>query len=469
MALTLGEVSEAVTVTTAGPRIGFAYNATEKTVIRGAYGIYYMPSHMQAAGHSGSAGMTGFNSQSNMIVSIDSNRTPRNFIDNPFPDGFNLPTGNTLGASTFLGLGIGGGNGGVFTDNGTPYVQQWNLNVQRELPGKIISEVAYIGSKGTRLLIGESGLVLSQLPASFLSMVTALQDQVPNPFFGVITNPSSPLRFATVARNRLLRPFPQYDGVSGFRVPGADSIYNAMTLRVDKRFSGGVSLLGSYTWSKLIDSASTTVGFLGQAGTEQDAYNHKGDRSLSSQDIDQRFVTAFVYDLPFGKGRRFGNNWHPAANWALGGWQFNGIATFQSGLPLLVSQASNQTNLFSPSQRPNWTGRDATLGGSRDQKIRQWFDKTQFSNAAAFTFGNAPRVMPNLRGDGTKNFDLSLFKNNYFREGKYNAQIRIEAFNAFNRTQFGNPNTQVGNGNFGIVSGTANAPRQIQLAMKLIF
>ena len=132
------------------PRIGFAWNFAEKTVVRGGYGIFYMPSHVQAAGHSGSSGMIGYNTQSDMIVSVDSNRTPLRYIDNPFPDGFNLPPGNSLGASTNLGLGMGGGTGGVFTTNQVPHMQQWNLNVQRELPGNIITEVAYIGSKGHR-------------------------------------------------------------------------------------------------------------------------------------------------------------------------------------------------------------------------------------------------------------------------------------------------------------------------------
>ena len=186
-----------------------------------------MPSHVQAAGHSGSAGMMGFNTQSDMIVSLDG-RTPFRTIDNPFPDGFNLPPGSSLGASTNLGLGIGGGTGGVFTTNQVPHMQQWNVNVQRELPGNIITEVAYIGSRGTDLLIGESGLAFGQVDPSYLGLGTGLQDQVPNPFFGIITNPSSPLRFATVSRNRLLRPFPQYDGVTAFRVPGAKSIYHGV-------------------------------------------------------------------------------------------------------------------------------------------------------------------------------------------------------------------------------------------------
>ena len=191
------------------PRLGLAWNVIDKTVVRAGWGVFYMPSHVQAAGHSGSAGMMGFSTQSDMIVSLDG-RTPFRTIDNPFPDGFNLPPGSSLGASTNLGLGIGGGTGGVFTTNQVPHMQQWNVNVQRELPGNIITEVAYIGSRGTDLLIGESGLAFGQVDPSYLGLGTGLQDQVPNPFFGIITNPSSPLRFATVSRNRLLRPFPQY-------------------------------------------------------------------------------------------------------------------------------------------------------------------------------------------------------------------------------------------------------------------
>jgi len=454
-----------------GPRFGVAYNINEATVVRSAYGLYYMPSHVQAAGHSGSAGMMGFNSQTNMIVSLDG-RIPLRTLDDPYPDGFNLPPGNSLGAATFMGLNIGGGNGGVFTTNDTPYMQQWNFNVQRELPGNFIAEVAYIGSKGTNLLIGESGLAFGQVDPVFLSLGTALQDQVPNPFFGIITNPSSPLRFETVQRARLLRPYPQYDGVNAFRVPGAKSIYHAMTLRLDKRFGNGLSLLSAYTWGKLLDDASTTVGFLGQAGTQQNAYDRASDWSISSQDIRHRFVTSFVYDLPFGRDQKFGRGWDGVVDWLLAGWQVNGILTFQSGLPLIITQGVNNTNLFSPSQRPTWTGADPNIdsgGLSNTEHIQQWFDTSVFSVTPAFQFGNTPRVMPDLRADGVKNLDVSLFKNNRFRGGKWNAQLRLEAFNVLNRVQFSAPNTQVGNSNFGVVSAQANAPRQLQLAVKLLF
>ena len=192
-----------------GPHVGVACNVADKTVIRSAYGVYYMPSHMQAAGHSGSAGMMGFNSQTSMIVSVDSNRTPLRTIDNPFPDGFNLPPDVSRGLDVHGLEHRRGQRRACSPAISRPYVQQWNVSVQRELPANFITEVAYIGSKGSGLLIGESGLPLSQIDRSLLSLGTGLQDQVPNPFFGIITNPSSPLRFATVSRAQLVRPYPQ--------------------------------------------------------------------------------------------------------------------------------------------------------------------------------------------------------------------------------------------------------------------
>lgn len=457
-----------------GPRIGFAYNITPKTVVRGAYGISYSPSSYQAAGHTGSSGMIGFRTASLMVVSLDG-RVPVAFLDNPFPAGFNLPTGTSLGASTRLGLGVGGGDGGVFPDTRSPYIQQWNFNVQRELPGNILFEAAYLGSKGTRLLAGESGLNYNQLPVSFLtlqpgytSLDQQLNTQVANPFFGIFTNPTSNLRFATVQRKQLQRPFPQYDAVSAFRVPFGFSIYHAGTLKADKRFANGMSFLAAYTWSKLIDDVSTTVGFLGQASTRQNVYDRAAERAISSQDIRHRFVSNFVYDLPFGKNKQFGANWHPVVNGFLGGWQFNGIVTFQSGLPILITQGANNVGLFNPAQRPTWNGTGSNLTGSKTDKIAKWFDTADFALTPAFTFGNSPRVMPDLRQDGEKNFDLSLFKNFAIRESK-SLQFRAEFFNAFNRVRFGGPGSQVDSGNFGVVGGQGNGPRQIQLALKLIF
>ena len=143
--------------------------------------------------------------------------------------------------------------------------------------------------------------------------------------------------------------------------------------------------------------------------------------------------------------------------------------TFQSGLPLIITQGQNNVGLFNPTQRPTWNGHDANLSGSTDDKLKKWFDTSAFSITPAFTWGNTPRVMPNLRADGVKNFDLSLFKNNFFNGGKFNAQFRVEFFNAFNRVQFNPPATRVDSPNFGVVSGQVNSSRQIQLSLKLMF
>ncbi|HEU0004668.1 MAG TPA: carboxypeptidase regulatory-like domain-containing protein, partial [Terriglobia bacterium] len=215
---------------------------------------------------------------------------------------------------------------------------------------------------------------------------------------------------------------------------------------------------------------STTVGFLGQQGApKQNAYDSQSDRSIGTQDIAHRVVMSYLWELPFGKGRKWGNGWHPAANTVLGGWQVNGITTFQSGLPIFVTQSAQALNLRDGAQRPMWNGNDANLTGTKEQKIAKWFDTSAFSTTPAFTLGNAPRVMPDLRVDGEKSFDLSLFKNNYFHEGKWNVQFRTEFFNAFNRVRFAGPNAQVGNSAFGVVSSQGNGPRQIQMAIKLVF
>lgn len=448
-----------------GPRIGLAYRLGEKTVIRSAYGIYYAPSALQAAGHTGTAGMDGFSSLTPFVTSIDG-RIPITFIDNPFPNGFNFPTGSSLGAATFLGQGP---NASLFLDDASPYTQQWNLNLQRELPSSLLFEAAYIGSKGTRLIDGEGGVNLNQLPPSFMSQGTSLQTLVDNPFAGLIPYPTSTLNNPQVQRGQLLRPFPQYTSLASSRKPAGNSIYHALTLRADKRFSNGLSLLVAYTTGKLIDDVSQTVTYLGPAGNKQDAYNRRGDRSISTQDIAQRLVFGYVYELPFGKGKKLLGNAPGFVNHIIGGWQINGIMTYQSGTPLIITQTQNNTGIFSPGQRPNWTGRSARLeGGSTNDKIARWFDTSQFTTSPSFTFGNTPRTMPDVRNPGTKLWDISFFKNNYFgRDKKYNTQFRVEMFNAFNTPQFSGPGTQVGSSNFGVISGAGSA-RQIQMALKLI-
>jgi hypothetical protein len=460
-----------------GPRFGFAYNASDRLVIRGGYGIAYPPSAMQAAGTTGAGGMEGFRTTTNMTPTFDSMRTINAVMSNPYPDGFNFPPGSSLGASTNLGLGIGES---LFDAYRNPYVQQWNLNIQRELPGNMVAEVGYLGNRGIGLVDGDGSYAYNQLDPRYMSLGSELLRIVNNPFYGVITNPTSNLRRETVEYRQLLRPFPHYGGVGSFRKPKANSIYHGMTVRVDKRFSQGFSFLVAYTAGKLIDDASSAVSFLGPiassveggiSASKLDAYNRRLERSVSSMDVAQRAVFSYLYEFPFGKGKRFFAGAPRGVNLMISGWQVNGITTLQSGTPILVGAQANNTNIYTNAQRVNNNGTSARLtGGTMSDRIAKWFDTSVFSQPAPYTFGNTSRTLPDVRGPGQRNTDLSLFKNTYFGpENKLNLQYRLEMFNAFNTTQLGTPGAQFGSGSFGVISGTAIGPRTIQMALKMIW
>lgn len=447
-----------------GPRIGFAYNFASKTVFRGAYGIMYSPSVLQASGTSGSSGTEGFDSTTGMNATFDNYRTIATTLSNPFPNGFNLPVGAGGGAATNLGLGVGQS---YFNDWVNPIVQEWSANIQRDLGAGFVVEFGYLGNKGNHLIDGESGTAYDQLPASYGALGSQLTQTVANPFYGVITNPTSPLYQPTVLYSQLLRPYPQYNGLSSFRKPGANSIYHAFTLRTEKRYSNGLNFLLSYTAGKLMDDASQTVTFLGAAGSKQDAYNRSAERSISAQDVSQRLVISSNYDLPFGRHRKFLSAMPSALEYLLGGWQVNGIATFQTSVPLQITQGNN-TNLYSVGQRPNNNGTSAKKDGPIDQRLTSYFDQSVFSQAPSFVFGNTSRTSPDLRGPGTRAFDGSLFKNFRFHE-RFAAQFRAEAFNLFNHPTWNNPGANVTSpGSFGVIT-SASGNRNVQLALKLNF
>ncbi|MBI1896510.1 MAG: TonB-dependent receptor [Acidobacteria bacterium] len=429
-----------------GPRFGLSYQLTGSTVVRAGYGIAYMPSVMQAAGTTGTSGMQGFTSTTSGNFTFDNMRTINTRLDNPFKDGFRLPPGHAGADATDLGFGIGAS---LFDNYVSSMIQQWNLNIQQQLPGDILIEIGYLGNRGTQLPDGDGGRSYSQLPPSFMSRGPALLDRVDNPFLGVITDPTSSLSLRQVNRNQLLRPFPQYTGVGSSRKPGADSIYHGMTLRAEKRFSQGVSFLVAYTASKLMDDASSTVGWLGPiAGSRLDNYNRRLEWSVSSMDVSQRFVTSWVYELPFGKGKPLGSRVSGIGDFLLSGWQTNGILTLSRGTPIFISGVPNNTNIFSGQRAVN-NGRSAHIsGGTTDSRINQWFDTSVFSIPAPFTFGNVGRTLPDVRNPGVRNIDLSFFKNYSIRE-RFTVQYRVEMFNALNTPQFQAPNNSITSSNFG--------------------
>jgi hypothetical protein len=260
--------------------------------------------------------------------------------------------------------------------------------------------------------------------------------------------------------------YPQYTSL-GLQFPsGATSIYHAFQLKVEKRFSSGLTFLLSYTAQKLIDDNSA-IAVVGANAANQNIYNLQADRSVSANDISKLIALSYVYELPVGRGRRFGSSWSRPLDALLGGWQVNGIANYQTGLPLALS-TQNSSGSGSAVLRPNNKGQSAALSGSVESRLAGYFNTSVFSQPAPFTFGNTGRTLPDVRAPGVRNYDVSLFKSFHLVE-RISVQFRAEAFNLANRVQFAAPNTTLSSAQFGVISTQANLPRQIQFGVKILF
>jgi hypothetical protein len=430
------------------PRFGLAYQMTQKTVIRLGYAHLFGPSPQAAHGNPGNM---GFRTDNNWVSTLDG-ITPYNLLSNPYPQGFQPTPGSSAGLLTQAGGSIDA----MLQDTVTPWSMQWNFNLQRELPGSILLEVAYVGNRGLQLArVGNAGFNLNQVDPQYLSLGSKLNELVANPFYGIVN--SGVLVARQVSRAQLLRPYPQFTDIIPLYSTGSASTYHALQVSASKRFSRGFQFEGNYTWAKNIDNGQS----------HQDSTNIRSDRALSDIDIAHRFVMSYIYELPFGRGRHFGANASKTMNWFLGGWQFNGVTMLQTGTPLSLG-ANNTTGLYNVKTRANNNGTGGKLGGSVDSRLNRYFNTSVFSQPAPFTFGNAGERLPDIRNDGVRNFDLSLFKEFQALE-KLRVQFRSEFLNAFNTPRFGSPNTSVTSSSFGIVSSQANAPRQIQFGLKLLW
>ena len=436
------------------PRFGFAYQARQTTVIRGAFGIFHAPTLMAA---SGIQGATGYGSTTSFI-SAPNGVSPVNYLRDPFPGGLLPITGSSQGLATGVGTPI---SSTLLGDYVTPYTENWSFNVQQQLPANMTVEAGYVGAHGLHL--SRNVVNLNQLRPEQLS--SNLQKQVANPFYGVIT--SGVLSTTTVPYSYLAAPFPQYQSVSLQFPSGSSSIYHSFQLKTEKRFSAGLSLLFSYTFQKLIDDNSATATVAGANAAAQNIYDMRSERSLSANDISQVATLSYVYELPFGRGRHFGAHWNRLTDLALGGWQVNGIFSRGTGLPVAVT-TQNTSGSNSATLRPNNNGKSAELSGQVQDRLTRYFDTSVFSQPAPFTFGNTGRVLPDVRIPGVKNLDLSVFKTFSIAE-KLRLQFRAEAFNLTNTPQFGRPNSNLNSPQFGVISTQANNPRQMQFALKLLF
>ncbi len=451
------------------PRLGLAYRLGDRTVIRAGAGIYYLPSNTYFA--NAPWGQTINQYGTSWLSTLDGGVTPYYTISNPFPNGFNQTPGNLPHAQAQAAL-IGGSIGQTPLLNlAYPYQGQWNFTVQRQLPAGMALEAAYAGNTGVHL--PTSGLTANALPYQDLSLGTALNALVPNPFYGLVQ--TGTLSAPTVTQAQLLLPFPEYTGVSEAFADVFHSTYHALQMKVEKRFSHGGSVIGSYTFSKLMANVSSLTGWLdsgvGSGPGIQNPYNLSAEKSLSGFDSRQRLTIGYVFDLPFGPGHKYLSGGNAFEQKLVGGWNLSGITTFQEGFPLALT-ATGTPNGPGYGRRPNViAGCNPVISGPATSRLTGWFNVSCYSVPAGYTLGNESATDPVLRGQGIDNFDFSLAKKTPITE-RFNLEFRAEVYNLFNRVQFGLPNTQLttaANPTTGYITTQINQPRLIQLMMRLRF
>jgi hypothetical protein len=332
------------------------------------------------------------------------------------------------------------------------YVQHWNFGLQHQLGNNLVAEVTYAGSKGTRLNRREN--------------FNTREPRSPNATLPTSVNPHL----------RRLLPFAVFDGQlitldNWFETTSnAFSTYHALMARLEKRFSGGLTFINAFTWSKAISDAQPFSGGDNDTGNRiQDIFNKKADKGLAPYDHKFRFASSFIYELPFGQGRRFGANASGIVQHLIGGWQLNGIVSLQSGFPITIRRAGDPLGIGTDGAvRPDQIC-DPTL--SESERTRDPVSgNVTFFNSSCFAgpadrFGTAGRST--VIGPGTNVVDLAVFKNIRIRES-INLQFRSEFFNAFNHPNWNQPGRDLGGSNFGIAT-SARDPRIIQFGLKLLF
>ena len=439
------------------PRVSVAYKVSEKLVFRAGYAIYDSP----AAATTVLGTSDGFSTNTNWVSTVGGGGIiPATPVSNPFPQGLNQPIGSSQGLLTEVGQSVN-----AFQRlHPTPYVQTYSADFQYMIGNSSIIELGYTGTQGRKLLMGVTRNI-NQLDPSYLSLGNALNNQVPNPFFNVITN--GPLSGPTIPYWRTLVPYPQFQNVNLVGdTPGASSSYNALLVKFSQRIGTSLHVLATYQWSKAIDNTSETQAW--EVGdTIRDAYNLALDRSISAHDLPQDFVGNAIWEVPVGKGRKFGNSMNKVANAVVGGWRFAVIARVGSGLPEQFQVPNGLGTYGFPVLRPNITSMSDLT--NIDQTPSHWFNTAAVLAPTPYTIGSAPRWFGAVRMRGNRQADISLNKSWQLLE-KVRLQVRAEAYNLTNTPQYGGADTTLGDGGFGRVTSTTNiGPRQVQLGARLDF
>jgi hypothetical protein len=326
---------------------------------------------------------------------------------------------------------------------------------------------AYVGNSGVHLYVP---IQYNQVPDSDLATLgSKLLTVVANPFYGVITDPSSTLSVATVQALQLLRPYPEFLNVKALNVGAGHSSYEAGQLTVERRLAQGLAVTFGYAYSKAEDNVGEQTSVAGTMNTPQDSSCFSCDKALSDQNQKNTLRWSTRYELPFGPGKPMLNSGF--ASRALGGWAIGGFYTFDSGRPVAVSSPNNTNSGGGGSgERPDATGISAALrGGPNISANGLYFNPAAFTQTPTFAFGNVSRYLGDVNNPSSWNWDMLAEKNTQIRE-RFHLTFRAELFNALNHVVFSGPTTSITSSTFGhIVLSQTNTPRQIQFSLRLAF
>jgi hypothetical protein len=462
------------------PRVGFAYSVSPTTVFRGGAGIYYgmnVATNYQYPG-------TAYSSNPTMFFTKNNFQTRYGTLENPFPTGIEDPQGMKYGKLAEWGLGNGNNLDEETARNAEIY--QWNLGVEQAFPWKIVLGIDYSANRSTHLPWGgytstsNRNFIASDIRKQYSS--DDLNNLVDNPFQSMFSGPDATFnepesRYGDdqLPLVNLLRPYPQFDGTfSGLPKLAAQSWYNSLQVRFQKRESQYVSFEGNYTWAKSMDNSSTGfnafVGYL-DTGDPQELDNLKAEWSVSANDATNRIAAAVVVDSPIGRGKLIGANMNRVLNAIVGDWQGTTLATYQTGTPMPVNMSNPR--LMDGNQRPNVVCSQVRTGISMHNAgytQQPYLNSNCFADPGDQQAGNAPRYFSNIRGDSIRDFDVSMMKGlDLPRESRL--EFHVDFFNFTNTPRFAFPAYDYGDPSFGNVYSTAAGytPRHLQFGARYQF
>ena len=431
-----------------GPRFGFAYNVAPKTVVRGGFGIFYAPVAVDTNQAFGSVGT--FNSVTPFVGTTTNYATPSATLANPFPNGLIQPVGSSVG----LMAQVGNTFTALDSNRVSPYTEQWQISLQRELPSQIVVEVAYTGMHSVKEL--ESYGNYNEIPDSQLALGAAGTVQVNNPFYGIFPSTSTLGTSNKIAQNKLWSPYPQFNGITMSGVPTGMTIYHAGQVKVEKRLTHGLNFLSSYTLSKAIQNNTSSLN------------NVRHWRAVSPLDQKHSFNFAFTYSMPF---QFKGGGLHRLENQIFGGWAVSGLLAIGSGSPLSVTQSNGRPYRIA----------DPSLSGSANSRLGDGgFDsnghlKNAYFNTYAFqalpsqyVIASDGPYLDDLHAPGSFGLSASLFKSFPIRE-RLKLQIRFDSMGLTNTPNFGAPGTNMSQlATFGQIN-SASGQRTMQASARLNF